>query len=181
MKRNKGIALITALFVVLILFAMASTLFFFGGRTVQLSSRSYEQAVARYCGLAGLEYADSLIRRGVVFPFAREDLTNHPERMELVISDLAFDSNGQKFIGGVGVFRLTITYYAGVALGISGYNYYLIRSRGQIFRSLADAQANRFPLEQKTYWMRFIPLSAQLNYPYNQRGPSSDYYYEQWR
>lgn len=162
---------------------MSSLIFFFSGKNIMLTNRTYEEAICKQCAESGIEYFTFLARHNQVLPPKKDDNTS--SSMHVVISDVVFDDNGQKFITGVGVFRLKIT-STSLVTGTQPYQYMIVRSKGQLYRNLDDAVNNRAPLAQKTLYARWY-------YYYRQTAMSSyvlsspqgrilfDLIYERWR
>jgi hypothetical protein len=137
-RRGLGVALITVLFVLVLLFSMSSAFFFFTGRGVTLTTMSYESLMAQYCAQSGVEYALFLARHNIIIP--------KTSILQILVNEFTFPS-GSNFVKGVGVFRLK-------ELSFDSSNQYLkIEAKGQVFRSIADAQygtEGRDPVAQRT-------------------------------
>ncbi|MCD6310197.1 MAG: hypothetical protein J7M18_05745 [Candidatus Eremiobacteraeota bacterium] len=138
-RKVKGVAIITVLLILAILFSIASAFFFFAGRGVQFTTMSYESIMAQHCANAGIEYAVFLIRHNIPIP-------RNQERLELLVSSLSFPA-GEKFVEGVGVFRIRITDVSETGGEVDSLT---VRSRGQIFRSWEDAQNDYSVIAQRT-------------------------------
>jgi len=161
---------------------MSSLIFFFSGKNIMLTNRTYEEAICKQCAESGMEYFTFLARHNQVLPPKKDDNTS--SSMQIVISDVVFDDNGQKFITGVGVFRLKITNRYSYTLS-RPYNYILVRSKGQLYRNMDDAVNNRAPLAQKTLYARFYYQVQQAPAAYSLSPAQGiiyyDLIYERWR
>jgi len=170
-KKNPGVAIITVLLILSILFTLCSAFFFFTRMGASFTVMSYESSTAQYCANAGIEYALFLMRHNMTLP------KNPNERLELLISDDSFPA-GEKIINGVGVFRFNIIR---VDKNTSGRVYNLVvESKGQVFPSWENAQDNIHMIAQRTAYAD-IRVGDSIQTDYHKATLLTDRWYEKWR
>ena len=170
-KKRSGVAIITVLLILAILFTLCSAFFYFTKMGASFTVMSYESTVAQYCANSGIEYALFLMRHNLTLP------RDPNERLELLISDDSFPA-GEKIVNGVGVFRFKIIR---VDTNPSGRIYNMvIESRGQVFPSWENARDNVDIVAQRTAYADIrVGDSVQTNY--HKGTLLTERWYEKWR
>ncbi len=172
-RLSRGAALISVLLIVLILFTCTAAFFFFAGRALKSTALGQESATAFYLADAGIEYAVFLLRHNLLIP----RYTEGQERVDMLIQNLTFPV-GHTFVPGVGVFRLSLE-----ESSLSGTPYVTVRSTGQIFLNINDAENNTNVLDQRTAYAR-IKLSESGDWSSSASNKGfiiMNRWYEKWR
>jgi len=166
MRVKRGVALVTVLLLLSVVFSLAVAFFFFGGRSLKGTGMNYESYLATLCADAGLEWGIAQIRRNNI-------LRRTPYKQYLV-NDSSFDVRQ----GYYGVFWISMENYTPATSTRA--ETIKLKSVGEVYRTQSDAYASRNPLVRRTAYaeVQLRPNSSSQAY---QENLLVNRWYEKWR